>query len=409
MALASPPPPSERPSPEPAAVSDTAASKTAVSNTEASNRAIAKFSPGKGLRFTSSDGRFGLQIGLFAHALYTLEHPPGGPDATVQGLELRRARLRLKGHLFSKHNQMFAHLAFSPRDMQIKDGVPSKTPIFDWWFQFDQLRDATIRVGQFRLPWSRERRVSILELEFADRSLANFEFNLDRDVGLEVRSDDLAGLGWLRYAAEVSMGGGRDAYELDDFGLVYVIRLEALPLGFFQDYRQADIRRIRRPRLALGIAYAFSDNAKHDHGILGKTPQDGGTSDIHHVTADGVFKYAGLSINSEFFWRHAQRNPGDELTEEGELVIDLPRNGLGWNAQVGYVIPKVPLQPAIRYSGTRALGSSSMTSQDELGAALQYFFHGTALELVFDYNHRFEPDRFTTGTDTVRLQLQMSL
>jgi hypothetical protein len=380
---------------------------------ESEPRPKVEFAPGRGLAVTSADGRFGLRVGMFAQVLYTLSRTPTATPALAQGLELRRARLQLRGHLFGPHNKFYAHLGFSPRDMQFSDGHPTKTPIFDWWMEFDHLRDATFRVGQFRVPFSRERRAPVTDIAFVDRSLANFEFNLDRDIGLDIRSDDLAGLGLLRYDVGVFIGEGRDSYQFGDFGLLYVGRLEVLPLGLFDDYQQSDLDRRSTPKLAIGAAYAFLDQAKANRGILGDVPTDGGTTDTHNVTGDLVFKLAGLSLIGEVFYRHGIRHYGDATIIDANGLPtpaprERPRDGLGWSAQFGYVLPWIPLELLGRYSGVTPIGTTSLIRQEELGGGLQWFIVDHAIELVLDYFRTYADAQITTGSDRLRLQLQMA-
>lgn len=398
--------------PTPAPVAETTADARASAD-ELEPRPRLSFGPGRGLTITSANGQHGLQIGLFAQMLYTFARTPTDTPVYEHGFELRRARLRMQGHIFGPHNKMFMHLGFSPRDMQFVDGRPTKTLIFDWWLEFDHVRDAVFRVGQFRVPFSRERRVAIADVDFVDRSLANFEFNLDRDIGFDIRSDDIGGLGLLRYDAGIFVGEGRDGYELGDFGLLYVARLELLPLGLFDDYRQADLERHRKPKLSIGLAHAFLDQAKGNRGVLGSAPTDGGTTDTHNVTGDLAFKFVGLSMLGEVFWRHGTRDYGDAvIVDEAGVEMpaprELPRDGLGWVAQLGYVLPWVPLEAIVRQSGVVPLGDSSLERREELGAGLQWFIHGTALELAVDYFRTYDDTAIADGSDRVRVQLQMA-
>src|SRR5690606_33176790 len=151
------------------------------------------------------------------------------------------------------------------------------------------------------------------DLELVDRALAQAEFNLNRDIGLDVRSEDFLGLGHLRYYAGIFMAAGRDMRLLKTFHMNYLARVEVLPFGGAADdwdYCEADFSRKLEPRLSLGAAYSFIDNAETDQGILGVVPLDGGTTDYHNAVADVMFKYAGLSVFSEVFWREGNRNFG---------------------------------------------------------------------------------------------------
>src|SRR5690606_27557452 len=148
-------------------------------------------------------------------------------------------------------------------------------------------------------------------------SIGNAEFNLDRDIGLELRSNDFLGLDRLRYYGGIYLNAGRDAHELKGLDMMYLARVEVLPLGGAAkrwDYKEANLARDLSPRLSLGAAYAFLDGAENDQGILGRAPLDGGTTDTHNVTADAVFMVAGLSVSGEFYWRQGRRDFGDATT-----------------------------------------------------------------------------------------------
>lgn len=368
--------------------------------------------PGEGIRWTTEDGRFSLGLGLLVQALHTVEHDVA-ERGTTQALELRRARVRIDGHAFGPHNRFFVQLAFSPRDLQVQDGHPTKTPIFDWYLDFDHIPDLVLRVGQYRVPWSRQRRIPVAKLLMVDRALANFEFNLDRDVGLSLRTPDFLGWGWLRYEAGVFIGEGRDAYAPDGAGMLYVGRLELLPLGMFADYDEVDRDRSPRPRLSLGGAYAFLAEGKGNRGILGSPPSDGGTTDSHNVTADALLEVAGVTLLGEFYWRRGQRRFGDATIEDPMLgPVPAPReparNGWGWFGQVGWLVPRIPLELGTRYGFVRPQGrGSSLPPRDEVTASVGWSFFGPALKLVADYTRGWPQGSLADGgVHQVRLQLQ---
>lgn len=386
------------------------------------------FVPGKGLDIQSADRDFRLNIKVFGQILYTVTGGDGPTekgslrpvDDWEQAFAVRRARLLLSGNFWGEHNKYYIQLAFSPQDLQFKDGAPTKTPIFDWYFTFDHLRDLTFQVGQYRVPFNKSRFTPYGNLQFVDRTAANFEFNLDRDIGFDFRSADLFGLNALRYNAGVFIAEGRDGYQASDFGMLYIARLEVLPLGIFKDNIEADLERRKTPGLSLGAAYAFLDDAKYSKGILGSTPSDGGTSDIHTATADIGFKWAGLAISSEFYYRKSHRDFGDiqAVDESGNPVFEAdgvtpvideeaPRNGLGWYAQVGFVLPWIPLEPVARFGQVQPVGSDSELKRlDEIGGGINWYIFGSSMALKTDYHHRFSRGDFADATDEIRLSFQ---
>ncbi len=389
----------------------------------------AVFKPGTGLVIKSKDGKFSIAPRLRVQFRYTLEND-NAADEIQHSFQIRRARLQFKGNVFGKHNKYKVEFAFSPKDLGFKNGNPTRTPVLTWYLVFDQLRDLSLKLGQYKIPFNRQRVISSGNLEMVDRSMGNGEFNLDRDIGLEVFSKDVGGWGYLRYHAGVFMGEGRDAYKMTDFGLNYLARVEVLPLGGADgkwDYSEGDFDRLRKPKLSLGVAYAFIDRAKKDRGIKGSTPSDGGTTNYHNLTADFMFKVAGLSLSGEFYWREGKRKFGNAtITDAMGNTVPAPRaptrDGLGYFVQAGYLIPRLPLGVAGRWGQVFGLGASNETSLpdgDEAGIALSYYFAGHPLKVQADYFRirrdaydvetlSFQRQSWKDSTDEFRVQLQFA-
>ncbi len=366
-----------------------------------------KFAPGKGFEVRSADNRYMLQTSLRVGFQYSLLHPNDGGQ-TTQAFEVRRFRLNFAGHVFGEHNKFLLQLAFAPRELDVRDGVVRATPVWDAYLNFDHLKSLTVRIGQYRPQYSRERLIQDINPLLIDRSLANAEFNLDRDIGFDIRSEDFLGLERLRYYAGVFMGEGRDVRVRSDFGFLYVARVDVLPFGLFDDYESSDQQRSMKFRASLGAAYAFHDNARRNRGVLGDVPTDGGTTDYHNATADLLLKWAGWYVEAGFLWRDGTRSAGRAVDDMGvPLPVEGARNGLGWFAQTAYLLPEIRLEPALRYSQVRAIGeASSLTDRAEVGCGLNYYFFGHALKAQFDYFRLYDRSAIGTGIDQIRLQLQ---
>lgn len=383
-----------------------------------------KFVPGKGFELASKDGRFALQIRARAQIRYEMLNPNVAGENTEQGLQIRRMRLQLQGNVFGKHNKYYFQFGFSDPDMTRgmladEDGETTKNPIRDARVEFDYVRDFTVMVGQMKIPFSRQRVNSSGNLNMVDRSLINEEFQIDRDLGVQFLSKDIGGKGWFAYNAGVFMGEGRNRWEPSDFGMLYVARFEVTPLGKFEDYSEGDVERTETPKLSVGAAYAFQDQAKGVHGTWGNRFADLGTADFHNLGADAVLKFRGLSFNTAFHWRKiVNRKGGGALDADGNLIpIELPRNGLGWFGQLGYLVPKIDLEVVGRYAFVRNVfgDSSSLGFRDEAGVGLNYYFAGHNLKLQLDYFRLWGKEEgpgyanaAKRGTDRVRLQLQLA-
>jgi len=362
------------------------------------------YKPGTGLHIESADGKFAIATRLRAQLRYQVGFGDGEPEHVFQ---IRRARVQFKGHVFGTHNKYKIELAFSPRDLSMKNGVPGRTPLLTWYMEFDYLRDLTIRVGQYKIPYSRQRVVSSGDLQLVDRALANGEFNHDRDIGFDIRSNDVGGLGgYLKYYVGVYMGEGRDFGDgnaTPDFRLHYLGRIEVQPFGKFDDYKEADMERNLTPKLSIGAAYSFHHGSQGLRGVLGTLPEDGGTTDYHSMNVDYAFKAGGFSSTGEFHLRQGQRNPGDAgpVTEA--------RNGMGWFVQAGFLIPRIPFEVAARYSGVTGIGdATSLSEAHSAGGGISYYVAGHPWKIQADFFHEWDGDSATPNSNLFRTQLQLA-
>ena len=383
--------------------------KELSSDHEASLESV-KYRPGKGLQVKSADDKFNLVTRLRLQTLGTVSNASGEP--AEMGVILRRARLQFIGNMYGKHNKFKSELAFSPKDLRFKDingnNHPRETPLLTWYWEFDHHRDATVRVGQSKIPFSRQRVISSGNQQMVDRSIANGEFNLDRDIGLDIRSKDFLGLGFLKYYLGVYNGEGRSAYSNGDSSLMYLGRVEVLPLGMFKDYSEGDHQRLAKPGLSIGVGYAYAAKAGGMKINRDGAPEDEGTTDFHNVVADVTFKFKGLALSSEFFWRDGERNDGDALDDTGmEIPTESARNGMGWFAQAGYLLPRLPIEVTGRFGQIMAADDSSIGDSNEAGVALSYYFAKHPFKLQAD-SFQLWNDDIDDGTTRVRVQMQMA-
>jgi hypothetical protein len=140
-----------------------------------------------------------------------------------------------------------------------------------------------------------------------------------------------------------------------------------------------------------------------------------------------MFKFRGFSSSGEFHWRRGTRAAGEVTVEDPAdptMTVPAPvtaaRNGLGWFVQGGYMIPRIPLEFVARYSGVRGqgiddpgdltdtAGFSSLGRKDAVGGGLSYYFAGHPWKLQGDYFRTWSDGSLATGTDGIRVQLQLA-
>jgi hypothetical protein len=87
--------------------------------------------------------------------------------------------------------------------------------------------------------------------------------------------------------------------------------------------------------------------------------------------------------------------------------LEDPRNGIGWNTQLGWLVPKVPFEMVFRYSQVLPIGDqTSIIRTDEVGACLNWYIFGTSLVVATDYLHQFPDGNSDNGQDQLRVKFQ---
>ena len=387
------------------------------------------FKPGKGVDIKSADGNFSLNTRLKTQLLYEAHKQASGPnDDYRENFVIRRMRLAFQGNVFSKNVKYKLEFTFAAQELnrvqpstvggmaaRLDRDVVTQVPLMDAYFDITPTRDFNIRVGQSKIPFGRERVLSDNEMIVIDRSLEDTEFNLDRDMGIDIRSQDFLGLNLLHYYIGVWMAEERNTTFTSlgngDTGLLYLARLELVPFGNFEEV-PGDFEH-GAPKLSIGVAYSFLQtdaNSPYARQSLGRTLgalNDLGKVDynVSNFTADLLFKGGGLSIMSAFHYRKASKLP---LTANG-----IARNGIGWVGQAGFLLSKtVPIEPAIGFGLIRAIDKdkSNIVETNELTFGLNYYpFNVHALKLQAEYAHIWWQKAMTTPPDDNRIRVQFQV
>jgi hypothetical protein len=284
---------------------------------------------GRGVNLAGDDGNFRLTLRgrLQVRSTYERRAEDGEENIFFQA---RRARLVFLGQMREQNLQLYLQLGMGASDLERDASVPLRDAVITW----TPLRATGLRMGQMKVPFSRERIISSSALQLADRSPVNAEFNLDRDVGLQAFSNDLFGWGVLSGQVGVYGGDGRNR-AAQGTGLLYAGRLQVQPLGEFADSLvEADLTRERRVRLSLGVAAGLNLDARREQSTIGAFYTDQ-RWDMRHASADVLIKYAGFSLQSEAIVRDATLREGSATAEDGTLRP--ARVGWGWMAQGGWV------------------------------------------------------------------------
>ena len=278
---------------------------------------------------TSSDGASTLQfVGLLQiqHAEQWHDGAPG-----TGSLFLNRARAGVTGTVWRDELRYLLVADFGRSDVKLLYAN------LDYTFVPGAF---SLRVGQFKRPFSRSFLSSSSQLSMIDRPLPVSTFGDGADIGLMVHNGDRQP---FEYAVGL-FGGGETAIH------PVVTARVSFKTGGLKGYTESDLEG-GGPRLAVGGA-VFVD-LDPDAGL----PARG--------TVDLAFKAHGFALTSAVY-----------LRVDGGAPLDRRLDAIGHHTQVGYVIAD-RVEPVVRYT---FLLDDEVDTHDA-SAGLNVFLHGHRLKL----------------------------
>ncbi|WP_407429336.1 porin [Arcticibacter sp.] len=299
----------------------------------------------KGLEVATKDSSF------YANFRFRMQnrigaYTNGGDDFGISEFDarVRRLRLRADGYVLSPKLGYSIQLAFTRSDQDF-DNTGIANIVRDAVVFYHFTDNFYVAFGQNKLPGNRQRVNSSGQLQFAERSIVNGAFTVDRDFGLKAYYNNKIGSVPYRLKGAISTGEGRSVNDSDN-GLAYTGRAEILPLGLFKnegDYSEGDLEREETPKLAIGAGYSYNVRTNRTGGQLGKdlyAARDMGTAML-----DLIFKYNGWAFQSEYM----SRDSDDPLTFSEDGDVRYVYNGWGINNQISYIF-RSNFETAFRYS-----------------------------------------------------------
>jgi hypothetical protein len=375
-----------------------------------------RYEPDRGLVFETNDGSTSLWLGLRLQIRYT--NLPGDAvdplELTSQHddeLTLNRARIKLGGHLFHPSIDIYSEYDFKEdRLLDFRATI--------------RLRDSLkFRVGQWKTEFNRERVDSSGKQQFADRSIANYWFTLDRQLGVELQGRVGEGRPYdFNYWLAFVSGQGREGGWRSGDG-IGVARIQWNVFGREASFSQSDIGRRSEPVLTIGFAGLYGEspytrfssggasqlplflpegeestertavlpkpNVNTNYPILAgwkklydRSREEDTDFELVQFMQDSIYHGHGFSWQQELHWKEV----GDKIT--GEV-----RHLWGGYAQMGYFlheswerIPE-PLELAVRYAIVDPNTSHRSDIQQEFALAANWFFEGHRNKLTADVSY----------------------
>ena len=304
---------------------------------------------GKGLfNLMGQDSTWSMKIGLRFQSLATSKWDVNnGLSNPESSMLIRRSRLKFDGFAFSPKLKYKVELGLSNRDQSGASIYTSNASrqILDAVLKWNFSGNFVLWFGQTKLPGNRERVISSANLQQVDRSLLNSRFTIDRDIGIQLRHHfNLTDTFLVKEIFSIAQGEGRNITTGNAGGHQYTTRVELFPFGDFKskgDYKGSDLKFEPSPKLSLGVAYDFNNNASKTRSNQGSYMlNDTGfySTNISTLFIDAMYKHQGFSLMAEY----ANRTADDAFAKnsDGSLTGAEVQVGNGLNIQTGYLLSK---------------------------------------------------------------------
>lgn len=377
--------------------------------TELDDRANISFKKGWGFMSKDSSVVMNLRFRIQNRLALSTESVS---DLSISETEwkVRRLRLRFDGFVYHHTISYLFQLAFSRDDI---DWDKSKFPslVRDAMVFYRPIKNLQIGFGQGKLPGNRQRAISSGQQQFADRSIVNSTFTIDRDFGVFLSFSFKTGNAYVNLKTSVSTGEGRNIPK-GDANFAYTGRIEYLPLGKFTndgDYFEGDLEREKTPKLSLAGGYSFNKGAMRTGGQLGSFMDSG--HDLYIAFADLVIKYQGWALSNEFMQRRAAGSMLVNLADGSSSYIYC---GYGINTQLSYCF-RNQIEIAGRVSITKPYEEiqsfEPLQRQYVLGVSKYFSGHPVKLQgnLLYIDNKSMHPSVENSGNFGLMIQMELGI
>ena len=360
----------------------------------------------KGFTLATTDGLFKTKIQWRFQGRYTFpergdprkrSHFSDDPESTF---ELRRVRMKVGGHGYKPWIKYYFEVDWQPMRGDGNDAARASTRLIDWRIMLEKFKWAKLRIGQWKINYSRERVDSSGKQTMVERSIMNRVFTIDRQMGMMLYGRVNPGtILDANYYLGIFSGAGRGVNN-DDDNMMYMGRIQWNVFGRELKWRQSDVKFHKKPTASISFG-AYTNKGKctrwsssgcgNIDSENAKFPSPTGVARGRFQTTGmqfgSAFKYRGFAWQHETHWKRVKDSDMSAPVNGGET------NMLGGYLMAGYfphglisAVPK-PLEIAFRYSHVDPNTDMGGDLRQEFTAGLNWFFAGHRNKLTLDASH----------------------
>jgi len=349
----------------------------------------------KGFYFKAD--QFSMSLGARLQFRLTDTDPEGG--AETREFRIRRAKFFASGHAYQPWiryrvqanvvgqdvvNRVTVDEDEGDGELQDDEVTSSRSRGFDledFYVDFARSGLATVRVGQYKVPFGIQELTSSGSQQFVERSLASDSFAPGRDQGVVLLGSDKS----KKFGYDVGFfnGNGRNRSANDNDDFEYVARVHFDPSG---EYRLEESATGHPEKLLWTVGAGW---------LLNRT---GAAADTDVTSLEGFFalQYKGLSVLADYYTRTTEPPAGSDTDADGYV------------AQVGYFFVPKKFEVALRASELDPDTDAAGDTVTERRVALNYFVKAHRLKVQVDFGRlTTESVMGDADTDEARAQLQI--
>jgi phosphate-selective porin OprO/OprP len=362
------------------------------------NDGESRFSYGsKGLQYLSPEEDNFLWFGVRLQTRYTnfkddIDDPPGQVTEEKGEVKLNRGRLKLGGHLLTPKFTVYTEYDFT------------KDQLLDFRASYEFAPWFSLRAGQWKSEYNRERIDSSGAQQFVDRSIATPWFTIDRQKGVVASGRLGAGTPhdssyWFGRLSAAGRGG-----DIDDADGFWMGRYQWNFTRRVLSFSQSDLGQRKQAAGSIAIAAVSGDSKYTSFSGSGGGQLPGyveGEPDQYHIEQalfESAWQLRGFSWQQELHWKQVKDSiAGTEQSWTGGYV----QAGMFFS-EIWSSIPE-PLEFAIRFASVES--GDNVADEKEFVLAANWFFNGHRNKLTSDISRRTV--RGADGTEhESRLRLQ---
>jgi phosphate-selective porin OprO and OprP len=290
----------------------------------------------------------------------------GNADGTSVAFSVHKLRTYVQGTVYKPWLKYKFEFELGPLKTDSTNNV-NNARLTDAFVEFTKFPAATLRAGQYKVPFGLQELTSDQRQEFVDRSIVNSKFSVSRDIGLM-----LYGNAWDKkfgYQVGLFNGSGQNNPQ-EDQKQMYAARVWIDPLGEYKLFETANDASDMHV-LHVGLGYRGGE-------VMRGTATAGVFEDADNETAANfelAWRWSRLFAMGEYFiQKDEQKNP----TVAGDVKAQ------GWHVQFGVMVQPKQHELALRIAQVEPDKDVADAKQTETRLVYGYYIKGHNLKIQAD-------------------------